>query len=82
MGTISFQAKQDSRAIQLADLFAYYSRRHVRRIEEHPAPFDDEGKLRIEPEPLLAILESLPNWFRVARDVDDSNTTTTHYRTP
>ena len=36
---------------QLADLFAYYSRRHVKRIETRQAPFDDEGKLGIEPEP-------------------------------
>ena len=47
LGTISFHAKQDSYAIQLADLFAYYSRRRVKRIEEHQTP---------EPEPILAIL--------------------------
>ena len=47
LGTISFHAKQDSYAIQLADLFAYYSRRRVKRIEEHQNQ---------EPESILAIL--------------------------
>ena len=58
LGTISFHAKQDSRAIQLADLFAYYSRRRVKRIEEHQTP---------EPEPILAILPG--GVYRVVKDV-------------
>ena len=33
-GSVSFHAKQDSRAIQLADLFAYYSRRNVTNREQ------------------------------------------------
>ena len=33
-GLVSFHAKQDSRAIQLADLFAYYSRRNVTNREQ------------------------------------------------
>ena len=58
LGTISFHAKQDSRAIQLADLFAYYSRRRVKRIEEHQTP---------ELEPILAILPG--GVYRVVKDV-------------
>ena len=58
LGTISFHAKQDSYAIQLADLFAYYSRRRVKRIEEHQTP---------EPEPILAILPG--GVYRVVKDV-------------
>ena len=58
LGTISFHAKQDSRAIQLADLFAYYSRRRVMRIE---------AAQTTELEPILAILPG--GVYRVVKDV-------------
>ena len=34
LGVVSFHAKHDSRAIQLADLFAYYSRRNVTNLAQ------------------------------------------------
>lgn len=60
LGTISFHAKQDSRAIQLADLFAFYSRRHIKWIEEHQTP---------NQEPMLTILPG--GMSRVVEDVSD-----------
>ena len=62
LGTISFHAKQDSRAIQMADLFAYYSRRHIKWIEEHPHQ-------NPERDPILDILPK--GAFRVIKDVSD-----------
>ena len=60
--SLSFHAKKDSRAIQLADLYAYYSRRQVKWIEEHP---DQTQEL----DPILAIL---PNRVSlVVKDVSD-----------
>lgn len=58
LGTISFHTKDDSRAIQLADLFAYYSRRRIKRIEAHEDP---------EPESILAILPG--GVYHVVKDV-------------
>ena len=51
--TISFHAKQDSRAIQVADLFAYYSHRNVIRSEASQG----KGKSPVELEPMLAIIK-------------------------
>ena len=60
--SLSFHAKQGSRAIQLADLYAYYSRREVKWIEEHPHQ-------TLERDPILAIL---PNRVSlVVKDVSD-----------
>ena len=58
--SISFQAKHDSRAIQLADLFAYYSRRNVR----------NQGKGGIEPI-LEIICRSVRHHDFIVTDVSD-----------
>ena len=60
--SLSFHAKQDSRAIQLADLYAYYSRRQVKWIEEHPHQTPER-------DPILAILPKAV--LRVVKDVSD-----------
>ena len=61
-GSVSFHAKQDSRAIQLADLYAYYSRRQVKWIEEHPHQTPER-------DPILAILPKAVSL--VVKDVSD-----------
>ena len=58
--SLSFHTKQDSRAIQLADLYAYYSRRQVKWIEEHPHQTPER-------DPILAILPKAV--LRVVKDV-------------
>ena len=62
MRSLSFHAKQDSRAIQLADLYAYYSRRRVKWIEEHPQQAPERN-------PILDILPK--GMVRVVKDVFD-----------
>ena len=60
--SLSFHAKQDSRAIQLADLYAYYSRRQVKWIEEHPHQTPKRN-------PILDIIPK--GMVRVATDFSD-----------
>ena len=60
--SLSFHTKQGSRAIQLADLYAYYSRRQVKWIEEHPHQTPER-------DPILAILPK--GVLRVVNDVSD-----------
>ena len=62
LGSVSFHAKQDSHAIQLADLFAYYSRRNVTNRAQ-----DKNGM-----EPILEIIcRSLRHHDFLVRDVSD-----------
>ena len=51
---MSFETKRDSRAIQVADLFAYYSRRHV-RAKRHEF-VDGEGRCEVKPDPIFRII--------------------------
>ena len=62
LGSVSFHAKQDSRAIQLADLFSYYSRRNVTNRAQ--------GKNGMEPI-LEIICRSLRHHDFLVMDVSD-----------
>ena len=68
LGTISFPTKESSRAIQMADLFAYYSRRHQNGI----VASQGKGASPHQPEPILDIInDHLDSYTRVVTNVSD-----------
>jgi hypothetical protein len=65
--SISFVGKESCRAIQMADLFAFYSRRHGAQMER--APIEDRERAQRTPGPMLNIItESVPHRAFVATD--------------
>jgi hypothetical protein len=65
--SISFVPKESSRAIQMADLFAFYSRRHG--VAMHLAPDHEKETIRRNPGTMLNIItESVPHRGYVASD--------------
>lgn len=69
--SISFVGKEDCRAIQMADLFAFYSRRHG--VEMEAASPEDRSRVQRTPGPMLNIMtESLPHRAFVATDFGPS----------
>jgi hypothetical protein len=65
--SISFVPKESCRAIQMADLFAFYSRRHGVAMFRAPAP--DKPQMQREPGRMLNIItESVPHRAYVASD--------------
>ena len=66
LGTFCFHGKRDSRAIQLADLFAYYSR----RCEDQRLKSQGKVKSEVKVDPILAIINRyLTSVTRVVTDV-------------
>jgi hypothetical protein len=64
---ISFVGKESCRAIQMADLFAFYSRRHGAQMER--APIEDRERAQRTPGTMLNIItESVPHRAFVATD--------------
>ena len=65
--SISFVSKESCRAVQLADLFAFYSRRHGVTI--YRAPMEDKEEVRRTPGTMLNIItEIIPHRPYVATD--------------
>lgn len=65
--SVCFVPKDKCRAIQMADLFAFYSRRHGVAIER--APLEDRAKTQMSPGTMLNIItESVPHRAFVATD--------------
>jgi len=65
--SISFAPKEACRAIQMADLFAFYSRRHGKQM--YLAPPDRKAEIRSDPGIMLKIMtERLPHRAYVASD--------------
>ena len=61
--SFTFSGKEDSRAIQLADFYAFYSRRHAARLESHL------GKKDMKPEPMyLRFVDRFPHWGYTVTD--------------
>jgi Protein of unknown function (DUF3800) len=69
--SIGFVPKESCRAIQVADLFAFYSRRHGVAMEK--APLNDRMRVRTSPGVMLNIItESVPHRAYVATDFGPS----------
>jgi hypothetical protein len=65
--SISFVSKKSCRAIQMADLFAFYSRRHGGAMER--APIEERARAQRSPGTMLNIItESVPHRAFVATD--------------
>jgi hypothetical protein len=65
--SISFVPKESCRAIQMADLFAFYSRRHGIAMER--APIEERAQMQRSPGTMLNIItESVPHRAYVATD--------------
>jgi Protein of unknown function (DUF3800) len=65
--SISFVGKESCRAIQMADLFAFYSRRHGAQMER--APIEDRERVQRTPGTMLNIItEIVPHRAFVATD--------------
>ena len=62
-----FISKSECRAVQMADMFAYYSRRHAAQILRLP-PADREKKLHNPDDELKIIVERLPHRPFIATD--------------
>jgi hypothetical protein len=66
--SISFVGKESCRAIQIADLLAFYTRRHGVAMEAAPI----EERSEIKPSEMInIILEGVPIWAYVATDFGD-----------
>jgi len=79
--SISFVAKTTSRAIQAADLLAFYSRRHANELLK--ATPQERAKLLVDPGQMLKIIaENLPHRPFVANGFEKPRADTPYWRPP
>jgi hypothetical protein len=79
--SVSFVAKTSCRAIQAADLLAFYSRRHANELLK--ASPQDRAKLLVDPGQMLKIIvENLPHRAFVANGFEKPPADMPYWRLP
>jgi hypothetical protein len=79
--SVSFVAKSSCRAIQAADLLAFYSRRHANELLK--VSLQDQARLMVDPGPILKIIaENLPHRAFVANGFEKPPAGVPYWRPP